>query len=369
MKPARTTPLKLLGPLVALLATGLLACALPASADELPPLPAVRLADHKDYDDETAFQHFVAQEVAALTERAAQVPDAPKRAELQLTAANLILAVQLEPACTRALLELPIEQTPAELRHVFEQARSLLAEAQESLSQPQAEKVAPAAEDAQARKRAELVQVSGVLQAFATGLEAYLLPADDSEQTTTARKAASGLAVLLEQDNQAVAAAASLWHAALRARSGEPERVLAFVPLTLKEPGREELPYAFFSRLLRCRLIAARPQGAAAALALLYQLEERCNEWFTEPAPRAQAFHAASLVELEILGTWHARLSKPEQEPARQWCRNQMQAVTKERFAEPSRPVYRLGNAVPLLLMPPAKDLPPEGQAETDTDD
>ena len=368
MKRPRLALLTHSGIMATLLAAGMPARALPSPTDELPALPAVRLADHRGSDHEADSQRSAAEQVAALIERAAQAGGVLERAELQLKAANLILAVRLEPACTRALLGLPVGQTPGDLSPLFEQADRLLQEAEESLSHFSAVEPVPGADDAQARKRAKLADVSQVLQAFVTGLEAYLLPVSDTESRSTARKAASGLAILLEHDDQAVAAAASLWYAALRARDGEPERVLAFVPLTLKEPGHAELPYAFFSRLLRCRLLAARADGATTALALLYQLEERCNEWLSDPAQRAQAYHAASLVELQILAAWHARLSQPEDQAARQWCRDQLAAVTAERFADPSVPVYRLVNAIPTLLPLPGADEQPGGQPEVGAD-
>ena len=258
MKRPRLAVLKHSGIMAALLAAGMPASALPSPTDEIPPLPAVRLAPHPGSDDEAGFQRSAAQQVAGLIERAQQTAGAIERAELQLTAANLILAVQLEPACTRVLLGLPVKQTPNDLRSLSEQAGRLLHSAADSLKQASTAASASGADEAQGRKRAELADVARVLRAFAAGLDAYLLLAGDADEDGTARKAASGLAILLEHDDEAMAAAASLWYAALRARDGDPERVLAFVPLTLREPGREELPYAFFSRLLRCRLIAAR---------------------------------------------------------------------------------------------------------------
>ena len=360
MTRAGLTPLRHSGTLVVLMAAWLLSCGAPAPASESLTLPVAPLAALEGFEGEAHAQRFYAQQVATLAQRAEQAADALERAKLQLTAANLILARQIEPACTRALLELPAAQTPDDLRSLFEQARTLLANAEEILSQDHLAEAAPGADEAQARRRSNLADVLQVLQAFAAGLEAYLLPAGDAEEARTARKAASRLATLLEHDDQTVAVAASLWHAVLRARNGEPDRVLAFAPLALKEPRRQELPYAFFSRLLRCRLLAARADGPAATLALLYQLEERCNEWLSEPAVRAQAFRAASLVELQILSAWRERLSNdPKHQAARQWCSAQIRTVTEERFSDPSATVYRLVNAIPLLLPPSVEDPQP----------
>jgi len=343
------------------MAVGLLACAPPAPANDAPLLPVAPLASLEGFDDEADSQRFYAQQVAELTQRAEQAADALERAEAQLTAANLVLARLVEPACTRTLLRLPAGQTPDDLRSLFEQARSLLANAEGILSEDHPAETAPGTDDARARRRADLADVLQVLQAFVTGLEAYLLPDGEAGGARTARKAASRLAMLLEHDDQTVVAAASLWHAVLRARNGEPDRVLGFVPPALKEPAHQELPYAFFSRLLRCRLLAARPDGPAAALALLYQLEERCHEWLSAPEERAQAFRAASLVELQILSAWHQRLSDPKHEATRRWCTEQMGTATEERFGDPSATVYRLVNAIPVLLSPPVKDPPPNG--------
>ena len=344
--------LKRSGTLVVLMAAGLLACVPSASANELPTLPVAPLAGLEGFEGEAQAQRFYVQQVAMLAQRAEQAADALERAELQLTAANLILARQLEPACSRALLGLPVGQTPADLRPLFERTRTLLADAGESLNQNRAPQAARGSDEPPTQRRSDLADDLHVLEAFAAGLEAYLLPAGDAEEARTVRKAASGLATLLEHDDQTVAVAASLWHAVLRAQDGEPDRVLGFVPLALKEPGHQELPYAFHSRLLRCRLLAARADGPVAALALLYQLEERCHEWLSEPAERAQAFRAASLVELQILSAWHQRLGDPKHQAARQWCTEQIVAVIEERFSEPSAPVYRLVHAIPVLLPP-----------------
>jgi hypothetical protein len=132
------------------------------------------------------------------------------------------------------------------------------------------------------------------------------------------------------------------------------------------------MPYAFFARLLRCRLIAARG-GPATALALLMQIEERCDEWFTGDKEREEAVRAARLVRIQILVDWHDSLDSSGSASERQWCVERIKVLVDEHFGDNNGPVLRLTPAIPLLAQPPEEkpqspEKAPEGSRRESTE-
>ena len=317
------------------------------------PQPAVEPTPLNGFDNDRSYVKAMAGRAADLAHQAEQAADPATRVDLLLRAANVILANELEPACTSKLLHLDDEQVPViaeEVRAALDRADLLLAKATEGVR---------AEADASPEPQGNVGNVGKAsrnrlktLEAFARGLRAFLLPEKGDEAGRAARQAASGLAALLEDEDPQVAAAAALWHACLRSRDADPLRALALLDLALWDPPPNSLPFSLHARLLRCRLIAAEG-GHAAALALLTQIEERCDAWLPDDAARADAIRTAALAQIQILRDWHAQLTDPTDTRERQWCVDRAKRLTDEHFGTEPRRVLRLSPAVPLLEAPP----------------
>ena len=101
-----------------------------------PPDPAVQPAPLDGYDDDRAYVKAMADQAAELTRQAELNLNATTRIDLLLRAANVILANELEPACTSKLLRLDEENAPAitaEVRAALDRADSLLTKAREAM--------------------------------------------------------------------------------------------------------------------------------------------------------------------------------------------------------------------------------------------
>jgi hypothetical protein len=345
-----------------------------APGNDLPrdPAPEIRLSVLTGFADDGAFMESVASRVTELQQQAADSDDPQRKAGFLLAAANLILAEQLEPACTRRFFQLdPPPQKPVLSREgddalavapALARGDALIAEAEASL-RPPAEHDAPD-ENAPTtdRKGDDLHRTAGTLNAFAQALRAYLTAESDADPARTARRAASGLSVLLEDDNPQVAAAAAFWQACLRATDPDPTPALAVLDPAVVDPPPGSQRFGFFSRLLRCRVLAARG-GSAAALALLLQVEERANDWFKADAERADAVRACAWLRLRILQDWHDRLDSSAQVDERTWCSSQMETLRAQRFSDArSSTLMRLSQAIPIIARPPGPVAPtPEG--------
>ncbi|MFH1110176.1 MAG: hypothetical protein V1790_13425 [Planctomycetota bacterium] len=348
-----------------------------APGGDLPPdrTPEVRLSALPGFADEGAFVESVTSRVAELQQQAADADDPQRKAAFLLAAANLILAEQLEPACTRRFFQLdPAPQKPVLSREGDDAlavapalARSdvLIAEAEASL-RPSAEhdpsdENPPTTEPrghSFAAQDKELHRTVETLKAFAQALRAYLTAEADADPARTARRAASGLSVLLEDDNPQVAAAAAFWQACLRAMDPDPTPALAVLDPAVIDPPPDSLRFGFFSRLLRCRVLAAGG-GSAAALALLLQVEERANDWFKAEAERADAVRACAWLRLRILQDWRDRLDSTSQVDERTWCSSQMETLRAQRFSDARSPtVMRLSQAIPIIARPPGPIAP-----------
>ncbi len=192
------------------------------------------------------------------------------------------------------------------------------------------------------------------LRAFATGLRAYLLSGADEDGARDLRRAVSLLAPLLEDRRRSVAAAANLWQACLRSRSSQPARALSTLDPALADPPADSMPHAYFARLLRCRLVASGG-GAAAALALLMQMEERCNDWLTSERERDDATRAAQFIRLQVMADWYHQLPETDGNHLRRWCADRITELINERFAQNGDTVLRLTPVIPIIARPPAE--------------
>lgn len=338
-----------------------------------------RLAPMPGFDDDAAYVRSIASRVDELAAQAERVDDRMKRADLLAAAVNLILAHQVEPYCSRRLLQLQSDDDvvdKAESQSAFDRADELIARAKTALHEWSARRTLQDRDPASSKRgglspgpalrsgpASEIGQRLDTLQAFASGLRAYLLPGSNDP-----RRAASGLAPLIEDRNRAVSAAATLWQACLRSNDSDRARALSVLAPPLADPAPGSMPYAFFARLLRCRLIAERGRDGkddhdpspVAALALLMQIEERCDEWLagvepdSNPSPM-DAMRTAQLVRIQILADWSARLALKGRVAERKWCMDRIKELWDRfetgatRAGEGNDTVLRLSPAIPII--------------------
>ncbi len=317
-------------------------------AQKTEPLPTklsdIELAPIEGYKDETTYQEAQADYAEELAEQARQASDLTKQADLWLVAANLTLAHSLEPACTRVLLRLPAKRrTDKSVSQLLEavdeylgQASSIIAELKESQPTTDVTWIA------QSTKKVR------ILKAFSAAMRAIILYDQADDVTRAMRSAASDLAIWMEDDDEQIAAAAVLWHAALRGHEFKLSPSMQVLPLATEELSRRTLPFAFFSRLLRCVILADHSRYAAS-MALLTKMEDHCESWFTNDIDRADSLRAVSVVETEVLRLWRDSLTEPSNHKARQWCDEKLADIFENRFQQTSHTVLRLRPAVPLI--------------------
>ena len=350
-----------------------------------PSLPKIGLAPVSGFENDSAFVKSASDRAAALA-ASAEREDVPlQRAMRLLAAANVILAHQIEPACSRRLLRLSDEDSAVaggDLVAAFDRANALIDRAGALLTEPQdqAPEIAKtgatedddtSATDAEAdaddnpkrvvaEESQELLRRLKTLQAFSAGLRAYLLSGDDQESPGAGRRAASLLSPLLEDEDRSVSAAATLWQACLRGDDSDIPRALSSLDLALQKPEEEALPYAFFSRLERCRLIA-KQGGRATALALLMQIEERCADWFAEDESRILTARTSQFAQIQVLADWYDRALSdsnkndagsdhaPRTNDELKWCVDRIEALKSDGFKEEANKLFRLSAAIPII--------------------
>ena len=136
-------------------------------------------------------------------------------------------------------------------------------------------------------------EIAEYLSAFAEAIEIIWLK-DELVDQTVARRAASGLAVLLEDPRPSVAITAGLYQSLLYEQAGRANRALEVLGPALREVPQQAAVVGFFSRLQRCRMLRDQDQPVAA-WALLTLLQARCDQWFTD-SQLSQAAQAAVLL-------------------------------------------------------------------------
>jgi hypothetical protein len=326
----------------------------PQTTNGPPAMPEVKLESlaGEPGAGDAAFHRAFRQIASELSEQASNAVEATKKVELQLAAVNVLLSEYLEPPCTRHFYGLETRTSAGQLSADFAFVDRMIAETEEWLGDDSGLKELP--EDWLPQATAKLE----ALRAFAQGLRAYLEVPEEQGRLPDPRDAASRLSRLLESEDRNVVAAATLWHAILRSRGGNAARGIEVLEYALTDLPHLALRYAFFARLLRCRLLAADGKHSTA-LALLLQVEERCYDWFPKPEERELAINAAAFLQLRILQDWYARLA-PEQYPEeREWCADRMISIISDRFRENSTPLLRLQQAIPIIAEAPESAVMP----------
>jgi len=112
----------------------------PAAVPPLPDSPQVRLRPMPGFEDDVAYLRSIAARATELEAQAGEADNPMKQAESALAAANLILAHQLEPTCTRKLLHINgnvDERGGADLRGALDRADALIERAGSAVKEVQ----------------------------------------------------------------------------------------------------------------------------------------------------------------------------------------------------------------------------------------
>lgn len=330
------------------------------SPSQTPVLPDLKLAPIAKFASDALYLQSVSADVIELQRQAEAAQDPGTQVEFLLAAANVILAYEVEPDCTRAVLHLPPPTDAPKVEGSLENAGHLLKQSQSILDSEKGK-----ADGLTQELRAYFSQLEQ-LQAFHHAIAVYLAEGQSEDDATKARQASSRLSVLLEDGDERVVAAATLWHALLRSRHSDPERAARMLPLALSRPPQKSLQFGFYARLLRCRLLAKRG-SYAVALGLLSQLEEKSREWFVLGADQDNAFRAITVTTFQVLDQWRAQLGDSEEVRQRDWCVDKMQWHLDRRLEGDKRFVLRLRPAVPIIAAAPKKDV--NGSADSGKDE
>ena len=328
--------------------------AAPTTAEPPFALPPVTFSLPPDYNDETAYAHSLADETAKLVTRAEAASDATTRVDLWLAAANMILSRELETPCTRSLLG--VSDSVADSRRdaiaALDRADGLLGRAGVLIESERMRTGLPGGWGDTAARRFD------ALGSFAAALRA-VLSEPGAADGADGRRAWSKLSALLEDSDSGVASAAALWQAHLRSREEDAGRALLVLQPAIADPHEGTMPYAFFARLTRCRLLADRG-GYAAALALLMQIEERYVDWFSEAQQQPEALRAIRVVEMAVLRGWRDHLTGADQEKERLWCDERAKELQASSFDtkndDEKNAVLRLSPVIPVVAPPPTPE-------------
>lgn len=307
-----------------------------------------------DVSGESAYLAFVDGRAGELVALAQEQRDPLRQAEHHLMAANWMLARQTEPFVSRLLLGIAGPDEAGHLLAAVEQAQAQLDAASVGLAglgstKPTTQPSEPAAGDAD-REIATLGSVRDDLASFAEAYAAAWSSGSDDEAIRRVRRAASGLAVLLEDERRGVAQSAMLCQALLYRRAGLAERAARVLDLALQPLSPDAPQSSLYARLLRCRIVAEEG-GYAAAYSLLLKLEERCHDWFDAPQEIGEAVRAVLLLRKQVVQDWQASVVEPANQEHNAWCEAVIGRLDEAMLQiEGTTRVMRLGAAVPSLL-------------------
>ena len=308
----------------------------------LPQIPDVRLRLLDGASSESEFLNSVGDRAAALlAESQGQSDEA--RVNARLAAANLILARQMAPVCSRSLLAVPNANDPTRARDALARARTILDDAKALIDAADAGHVEPPVWIRSAEIRHQ------TLGSFATAFDAIFMSADRPDRARTLRRAATKLWPLTEDDDPEIAIAARLWQAFLRGYEDDVNPAIETLDLALAKPDEKTRRLAFMSTLLRCRLLA-RQGGYAVSLALANIIEERCDEWFTTADDRGDALRTTTLIELAVLSDWFEAIEGEGRDDERRWCAQRMRDLIEARLTGEQITVLGLDTTFPLTM-------------------
>lgn len=281
-----------------------------------------------------------------LVKRAEAARGALESFDRHLLAANWMMAYELEPMATRLLLRASESKDAASVAEKLAVVADQLEAARKVWETLREDK--SLSRDARWQREGRLAGLRAFAEAFAS-----LWPTPEVKKETrraALRRAASDIAVVLEDDRPGVAAGAQLWQAYLYAQSDRLPRAIDLLPAALSKPPNGDV-FGFYARLLRCRYVAREHGGFAAAAALLARIEKRGADWFEAESDQEAASRAAALVRRSVLADWEKSFREAGKPQRAQWCRAAI-ARLDEQFFPPGSPneVLRLLRAVPYLV-------------------
>lgn len=314
--------------------------------------PKVRLAPQGP-QDELDFDAWYQRDRSRISARVEVAGSSLEKAEAHCAAANHLLSHGLARSATCRLLQIPPEGNASCGSPTDSDLDAVDAHLQSALQLLTTDGGGNGLVDSARDERQLLQGKHDALSAFAFALRIVLTGEADSE---TRRAAASKLAPLRESDHAGTAAAAGLWQAMIRssdADKGPAESILGN-PAAANRLGA--LPYAYFAKLLRARLIDE--QGSpAAAIAVLYHVDDRTGEWFP-PEQDEKYRNACRWVRLQVLRRWQDRLAGPEREMERQWCKERIDELLLDLSGDAE--VAAMSPTIPLLVTVDAPEAPAE---------
>ena len=288
-----------------------------------------------------------ADELADAARKAERAGEARTALDRYLTAANWILAYQIEPMASRLLLDVPQPDDADTALAFVNRARAQLARAASIFKTIKDD---PAL--VEPNERWTLSDRLEALQGFASAFQAVWRTdyAGDSQRDEALTQAAGRLSVAREDDREVVAAGAQLWQAYLYAARGRTERAIDLLPSVMTNPTGARR-YGFYARVLRCRLLVAAHESYSASIALLARLEEQAMQWFIRHERGQQAQRVAALVRRQITAQWAEHLRQAGQPERAAWCDRAIGEIDVDYF-DPSEPVsvLRLSTAAPAIV-------------------
>lgn len=297
----------------------------------------------KGIANERDYAKWVENEISGLTRRSKSASDPISRVRLLLGLANFRLARQAEPALTRLALGDGSAEGLRRIATIATTARKEIARATEQLDHI---RKTPAVGKGAAKDRKSLTKAAVRLGALAGAMHALGTGKD-------AATIAQGIESLTKTRGLGLLSSARLLKALLMRRAGLTEKALAELPPALDPP--KQLPHGFFTRLLRCRLLADRGSFAIAT-ALALRVDVHCDEWFDESRlPEAKA--AVSLLRVELARRWADKLDGDKLAKHAAHRRSIADRISKGLAGDDVR-VYRLVLAVPILVKPPTPPKP-----------
>ena len=329
------------------------ACSRPATAAS-PSQPSTRPAGPVAYrlgstaypdgiTSEPDYADWLDKQIATLArrERAAREPAA--QLPLVLARANLRLSRQAEPALTRLMLHDATSADGGRLAATLVPAQADLKRAAALLTRLEQ---SPAPHKAAAKQRERWRSEAANLTVLSDAMAALAGKAD-------AQSCLTALGPLAASKQADLAAAARLLQAALMRQTGKVNEAIALLEPAVIPP--EQLPYDFFARLLRCRLLADRG-GHAIAAAMAVQIDARCESWF-DKSRQAEARRAVGLLRIDLARRWADQLERDGlvSHAAR---RRAAAAKIRKQLFDKDAVVYRLGLAVPILAKIPQPPAP-----------
>ena len=303
--------------------------------------PTRYLADPSDH------QSALRRARGAIEEVVAAGGEALDKAQTHLALANWHLAVPPARPATRWLIGLETKADLETIRASAAEAHEHLGCARRLLESEEAKKLQG---QAKARRR-ELAKAADVLKSFADLLAEAATPADTEAGRSAWVEVAVGLSATRESGQESVAAAALLWQSFAWEQAGRRDRALESLPDALATPQR--LPYDFFCRLLRCRILADGGQHTAA-LVLSTKILEASRRWFAKPPrPILEArLRLVALLQCRLSRVWMDRFGAAADETG---SADALRAALARRYRElfgngqETVEVYCLEAAIPML--------------------